>query len=124
MLHSCVLVILMPFTLIHNTMAITAYFDCDNQNVSFMDILKLVTVTDGTNTMINVNVVAGSSAQLQNFTAVLAQQDFTPAFTIGTVYQVFLNGSLQPLGVYTKVGNTIHFAVPMAGGESVTIITF
>lgn len=43
---------------------VTAAISCDNTNLSLLDKLKLATVTDGTNVMINVVTSTASANQL------------------------------------------------------------
>jgi len=97
-----------------------AYIDCDNDELSIEDLIKLIIVEDDDgNPAIAVFV---DSAAPMDFTTTLNQTAFdtTGTLVLNNGYKIFVDGQYQSWG-HTRAGNVVTFAVPFAIGHEVSI---
>lgn len=98
-----------------------AYLECDNNELSVEDLLRMVIVEDDDgNPALAVYGVGGTTAQHQEFTTTAGQTAFTTTFTLNDNYKVFVDGAFQSWG-HTRAGNTVTFAAAFALGHEVSI---
>ena len=102
----------------------TNWFDCDNDEHSWEDLLRLLIREDASgNPAIAVCGCSGTaSTGHMEFTTTLNQVAFdtTGTLTLNSNYKVFVDGLFQSWG-HTRVGNVVTFGVPFAVGHEVSI---